>query len=147
MFFQNFQIPCVFPVWNYFSQFSLFSLCSGNTENTLAWTVTSHFIGCLLDTVVCLRWLHLSASLSEVVIPLASIHFCMPLAQNTIQDQEDQTEGSQMLLSFSPSLLVLSSIVYENPQIENPWKSAEPYKIPRWGLENPKIQKCPIQYH
>ena len=30
MFFQNFQILCVFPVWNYFSQFSLFSLCSGN---------------------------------------------------------------------------------------------------------------------
>ena len=30
VFFQNFQIPCVFPVWNYFSQFSQFSLCSGN---------------------------------------------------------------------------------------------------------------------
>ena len=32
VFFQNFQIPCVFPVWNYFSPFSLFSLWSGNPE-------------------------------------------------------------------------------------------------------------------
>ena len=31
--FPKFSNSCVFPVWNYFSQFSLFSLCSGNPEH------------------------------------------------------------------------------------------------------------------
>ena len=33
----NFQIPCIFPVWNYFSPFSLFSLWSGNPVHTLSY--------------------------------------------------------------------------------------------------------------
>ena len=58
------------------------------------------FISCLLDIVVCLRWLHLSTSFSEVVILVSSVNFCSPVAVHTIQNERDHTVDFWRFLSF-----------------------------------------------